>query len=227
VSPWAPGSDLSRREACCLAAVAFVMGLSLVLAFVAPEYFETSFTEEDHFIENLTVVALVAGAAVCAYRIWSLRRRRHGLFVTATVLLGLVYVFGAGEEISWGQRLFHVRAPAFFAARNAQHETNLHNLVVRGVELKSIAEHAQSVVLIGYLLLLPLACRHWARARATADALAIPVPRLRQSIGFALVYFGVVLIPSVRGGEVYECAGAMMMFVITTFPANRRAFARG
>jgi hypothetical protein len=38
-------------------------------------------------------------------------------------------LFIAGEEISWGQWLFHWETPAAMAAVNLQQETNLHNLV--------------------------------------------------------------------------------------------------
>lgn len=37
--------------------------------------------------------------------------------------------FVAGEEISWGQWIFHWQTPEALAAVNLQHETNLHNLV--------------------------------------------------------------------------------------------------
>ena len=40
----------------------------------------------------------------------------------------LAALFVAFEEISWGQHLFRWQSPAWFAERNAQRETNLHNL---------------------------------------------------------------------------------------------------
>jgi hypothetical protein len=46
--------------------------------------------------------------------------------------LGLAFVFflGAGEEISWGQRIFGIETPEAWAEVNVQRETNLHNLEV-------------------------------------------------------------------------------------------------
>ena len=41
----------------------------------------------------------------------------------------IVCFFVAGEEISWGQWIFHWQPPEALAAVNLQHETNLHNLV--------------------------------------------------------------------------------------------------
>jgi len=46
-------------------------------------------------------------------------------------LVILVLVVMAGEEISWGQRIFHWSTPENWAAINAQRETNLHNLATQ------------------------------------------------------------------------------------------------
>jgi len=47
------------------------------------------------------------------------------------VLLALVTLLLAGEELSWGQRIFEWATPAAFAKINAQGETNLHNLATQ------------------------------------------------------------------------------------------------
>ncbi|MET0201749.1 MAG: hypothetical protein ABW245_07835, partial [Gaiellaceae bacterium] len=43
--------------------------------------------------------------------------------------LGLLLLFAAGEEISWGQRIIGFRPPALFLEHNFQQESNLHNLL--------------------------------------------------------------------------------------------------
>jgi hypothetical protein len=44
------------------------------------------------------------------------------------LLLALIFFFGAGEEISWGQRIFHVATPGTYKKINALGELNIHNL---------------------------------------------------------------------------------------------------
>ena len=46
------------------------------------------------------------------------------------LVLALLFLFGAGEEISWGQRIFHIETPEAISAINVQHEITLHNLKV-------------------------------------------------------------------------------------------------
>jgi hypothetical protein len=43
-------------------------------------------------------------------------------------LLSLVMFFGAGEEISWGQRIFRIATPESISKINDQHEFNINNL---------------------------------------------------------------------------------------------------
>jgi tetratricopeptide (TPR) repeat protein len=42
-------------------------------------------------------------------------------------MMGLIVIFVAGEEISWGQRIFHFQTPPFFYQFNYQGEFNFHN----------------------------------------------------------------------------------------------------
>jgi hypothetical protein len=53
------------------------------------------------------------------------------LSTTASILCALVLFVMAGEEISWGQRLFQWETTGFFAENNIQGETNLHNLATQ------------------------------------------------------------------------------------------------
>jgi hypothetical protein len=56
-------------------------------------------------------------------------RQKRGLVVAGWFLMiGLGTIVLAGEEISWGQHIFHWQSSSGMAQINAQHETNFHNL---------------------------------------------------------------------------------------------------
>ena len=220
------GRQLSAIEVGCLVAVLVVAVVSLVLANVNRGYFEKVFTQEDEFIENLTVVGLAGAALVCGYRAWALRRARSRLFVSVSIFLAVMYGTAAAEEISWGQRLFHVKTPEFFAAHNAQRETNIHNLRIGSTQIKRVVEFARGIVLTVYWVALPLVWPFWRRGREVTDRLGIPMPRLRHAVVFVAASLLVDVIPSVRGGEVDECVIGMMSYIITAYPINVAAFRR-
>ena len=95
---------------------------------VNPDAFSKSFIIEDGFLEYATVVGIVAGLVLCIQRVVTLRHVRQIRFLTMTTMLALACLFGAGEEVSWGQRIFGIQSPEYFLNHNLQQETGLHNL---------------------------------------------------------------------------------------------------
>ena len=81
-------------------------------------------------------------------------------------LLAFACLYVAGEEISWGQRLFDIQTPEFFNEHNLQQETNLHNLFTGPIStmMKQTLEYAIAAALIGYGLGYPWMLRHRMRA---------------------------------------------------------------
>ena len=101
-------------------------------------------------------------------------------------MLALAAFYTVMEEISWGQRLFGIESPAFFAERNTQGETNLHNFLTgpESTRLKDLVEYTLASALIGYGLLYPLALRlGWAPA-LWFDQLGAAAPPLYLCIFF-------------------------------------------
>ena len=103
--------------------------LQLVVRFVSPELHDQYILgqREASLIELLTPVALIPGVVfgIMALRQWALLPNFSSRLWIAMVTLGAFYM--AGEEVSWGQWLFHWSTPETFARINDQNETNLHN----------------------------------------------------------------------------------------------------
>ena len=103
----------------------------------------------------------------------ALRDKRFWLFFT---LLSLACLYVAGDEISWGQRLFDFPTPEFFQTHNLQQETNLHNFFTGPISTltKQSLEYAIAVGLVGYgffypqLLLCGNRLAHWLERRGLA-----------------------------------------------------------
>lgn len=108
------------------------IGFSYALLFFLSKEELIRFTSEDHLFENLTTIGLFLSGLVFLllylnYRevndLGFLKTKRNIFFL----LLALLFFFAAGEEISWGQRIFGIKTPDAFSS-NVQHETNIHNL---------------------------------------------------------------------------------------------------
>ena len=92
---------------------------------------------EDNLIEWLQVLAYTSSSVLTF--LLSLRFREFSKIMFIIFLfLSIGFFFVAGEEISWGQRLFNIEADGIFDGeteipfleRNVQSETNLHNFGV-------------------------------------------------------------------------------------------------
>ena len=106
-----------------LAFSSLAMGNSL-LAITIPE---------DHFFELIGAFSFLVTSLLFFYGFWLARKspdKTRASLVKRFVYLGLalLFLFGAGEEISWGQRLLGFETPAAISEVNRQEEFNLHNL---------------------------------------------------------------------------------------------------
>jgi hypothetical protein len=218
--------NVSRIEKLVLAFVAITTLAGLALSYINHDFFKEHFVVEDGFTEWMTVVALLVGMVVCFRRVWLLRGQRPFSFLLMTTLLGLFFFFGAGEEISWGQRLFGIESSEFFQENNAQGEMNLHNLVVNDTKInKLIFGKGLALMMLLYLAVLIPLYRRKPVVQRFMDKLAIPIAANYQIVAYILVMLVVeVLMDSSKKGEMLEFSGSFVFLLNVAFPYNRSLF---
>lgn len=188
--------------------------------------FRNSYVIEDGFIEWLTVVGLLLCAAICFYRTFSLWSSKNKIFIFTLFFLGATFIFGAGEEISWGQRIFNVESSEFFKQNNAQGEINIHNLRINGVKINKII-FAKGIALVFFIylaILTPLYIKK-EKVRSFLSMLAFPLPKNYQIISY-IVALAVIelLIDSSKRGEMTEFIISFIVFLNLMYPRNNWLF---
>ncbi|MCA0921322.1 hypothetical protein [Pseudooceanicola nanhaiensis] len=216
---------MPRNHPLLLALLAlFVVGhvISIGVALYDPALYPVAVGQEDGPLEYLTAVFLFLAGLVLFRRAAQLRGHLPLYTVALTVLYGAMYVFVAGEEISWGQRIFGWSSGEYFVENNFQAETNFHNLVVGDHHLAStLFGNWLTPVLLLYLLVLPLL---WPRAKwvqGFVRALAVPVPAPREA--FLAVAASVIVLSLdfvYRNFELYEFAFSIISLMIFLSPWN-------
>lgn len=83
---------------------------------------------EDSVIEWSQVAVLLLAGLAYAWMAWLLWRNGRTRLAAFALLVAVGAVFLAGEEISWGQRLFGWVTPEQLEVINRQGETNVHNI---------------------------------------------------------------------------------------------------
>ena len=131
---------------------------------------------EDHYFENVGVISLFAASAISLFvymRALKMRDRIriHWIKLFVYSALAMLYFFGAGEEISWGQRIFHIQAPGAIAQENTQQELNIHNLAI--VEKNPIfnADNIFTMFWMGFAVAIPFVSLVWKRFKLFAEKL--------------------------------------------------------
>jgi hypothetical protein len=176
-------------------------------------------------VEWITVLGLLLGAAVCFTRIVQFRKLRSWLFLSITALLGLVLFFGAGEEISWGQRLLGIQSPEYFKQNNLQGETNFHNLMLGDFKVNKWIFSIFLTVFLGiYILVIPFLYRTKKWMQNFVTYCGIPLPKAVHIISFIILFLLTELIPNGKRAEILEGGTALLLFLIIRFPANKHTF---
>lgn len=208
-----------------LAAIAIVCVVSFIIHLWDPVYFAAVYAFEDRLVEYGTALFLLVASGILVSNALSLRAKGLTLAALLTAFYGLLFFLGAGEEISWGQRIFGWESSEFFQENNKQMETNFHNLVVGGNHLtKTVFGSGLTAVILLYLVVLPLLYPRVGVIRRLADRLAVPVPGLRHTL-FALAASLVIVAmgDQNRKWEVYELIFSLLMVSVFLMPQNRHA----
>ena len=215
---------LSLTEKLILILVAIMLIVGFILFYTNIPLFNR-YVVEDGLVEWLTVAGLIFGFVVCISRFFKLFKKRNWWFLTVTIVLGLLLFFAAGEEISWGMRILGIRPSEFFEKNNAQHETNLHNLVVNGVKINKLVFSLILTIAFGiYLVIVPIGYQKNRSIKNFFDRSGVPIPRLYQVVSFILLFIIVELLHHEKNAELLECGSALLFFLIVRFPKNYFVF---
>lgn len=217
---------LSLIEKLIMAFVLLLLLIGMALSHYDESIFRNSYVTEDGFIEWLTVLGLVMCAGATMYRIVTLWGQKKPLFIGVLAFVTVVFIFGAGEEISWGQRILNVETSEFFEQHNAQGEMNLHNLRVNGVKInKLIFAKGLGILFLLYLAVLTPLYRRKESVRRFLDRLAFPVPQNYHIIAYVVALIIVEgLTDSSKRGEMTEFAITFVVFLNLMYPGNLALF---
>jgi hypothetical protein len=216
-------NNISKTETGILTFILFMFVIGFILVFTNLSLFE-KYTGEDLLVEWFTVIALLLASFTCFARAFNLREHRTWVFLFTSILLGLVLFFAAGEEVSWGQRIFGIESPEYFKEKNLQGETNFHNLVLGGIKINLwVFSFLLTGVLAIYLLLIPILYSKKKWMQSFVRNWGIPLPKLYQVIGFLLLFI-TEFIPHGKRAELLEAGTALILFLIIRFPANAQSF---
>ncbi|NKI26298.1 hypothetical protein HCG49_06960 [Arenibacter sp. 6A1] len=217
--------NLTKFEKTAYGLLALLALIGLLLGLTNEMIFDTKYAQEDGPVEWGTAILLLCISVLSLYRLKRFWNHKKVLWKIGTFIFVILFFFAAGEEISWGQRIFGIESGEFFIENNAQGETNLHNLVVGEKKInKIIFSQLLFAVMFLYLIVTPILYRKLNWLKNLADNFAVPVVKWHHTIAFLLTTVLVALNPADRTWEVYELAFGIIFFMIFLRPLNQSIF---
>lgn len=217
--------NLTRTEKLAYLFLILVYILGIYFSNTNLTFFDEVFTKEDGFVEYGTAFLLVCSSILLFYRLLTLFKVKKIFWKIGILFMAAVFLFGAGEEISWGQRIFNVESSEYFIENNAQGETNLHNLVVEGQKVnKIIFSQLLTLILVLYLIVTPLLYRKFDAIKKLANLFAVPIVKWHHTIAFLLGTVLLMFMDSTRKWELYELAFGAIFFLIFLNPFNKNIY---
>ena len=119
------------------------------------------------------------------------------------LLIAIASIFIAMDEISWGQRLFRINLPQYFADKNFQGEMNFHNIQGFMADQWTIMKIV-GIIFIFYGLFLPVVTHLSTGIDNLRKKIFIPVPPLSLSPLFVIVFVFFVFHPLIKVDEIGE-----------------------
>lgn len=219
--------QLSKIEKIAYLILGLLVLFGLYLGITDEVYFDTKFAQEDGPVEWGTAIMLFGIFVLSLYRLITMGAKKKILWCIGTFIFAVLFLFAAGEEISWGQRIFAVESSEFFLKNNAQGETNLHNLMVGEKKInKIIFSQLLFLVMFLYLIVTPVLYRKQDWFKKLANNFAVPIVKWHHTIAFLVATVLVALNPSDRKWEVYELAFGVIFFLVFIGPLNKLVFER-
>ena len=211
--------NLSKGEVILIGLILVHVLIGIILYFTNMDMF-LAYVGEDRYIENLTALILFAASF---HFLWKAYKSKNKLLTASSIFLFLLFLFGGGEEISYGQRIFGFDTPDDYARLNRQGEVTVHNLNINGVDLNrlifsTILYVSAFIYFIGFPLLYQRS--KWLRSW---KYFMLPVPKLIHGILFTLFFLLILVTESDIKGcwEIEEFNLVSFLFLSFLFQQNR------
>lgn len=147
------------------------------------------FFREDGYFEYSGALWLFISSAIMFYAFKKAFQARndtgmHWVKLSVYLVFALLFFFGAGEEISWGQRILGIETPEALMEKNVQEEITIHNLAYFSeISVDDLFNVFWAVTTV----LIPFLALFWQKFRVWAERY-IPIVHWSIGILFTLNY---------------------------------------
>lgn len=184
---------------------------------------------EDNLFETLTALFFLTTSFFLA-KSYLASKNLYFFFLT------IIFLFGAGEEISWGQRYLGFHTPEVMEKRNRQNEFNLHNIDIfhpqnekgiskTGLEKLLSIDFLYNLFWLSWCVIVPVMSYYFNYFSLLFKKVKLPVPSLIIGVFFPFNFFVFFILRSftssdksdlfyMRFREIFECSTSLIFLMI-------------
>ena len=135
------------------------------------EDWAASLYPEDHYFETVGAISFLAASVISLFVYMRAVNKRyltsmHWVKLFVYWVLAMLYFFGAGEELSWGQRIF---LPRGLQQANIEEELKIQNLAIVENNTFLTGDNIYTLFWMGFAVAIPFAGLAWKRFREVAE----------------------------------------------------------
>jgi hypothetical protein len=172
--------------------VGFILVSSWALHYFLGKETMSELGKEDGLFEWLTAIAFLT---ISILFFLSYKSTRNIFYF----IMGIIFIIGFGEEISWGYRIFHYSLPETVQKSNVSQEFNVHNIEIfntmdlqkenkHGLERLLEIEFLFKIFTLAYCVALPFLVYHFRIVSRITSGIRLPVPPISLGFFFILNY---------------------------------------
>ena len=151
-----------------------IMVSYIILAYSTLGWGETwaaTLYPEDHYFENVGAISFLAATVISLFVYMRAVNKRsitsiHWIKLLVYGVLAMLYFFGAGEELSWGQRIF---LPPGLEQANIEEELKIQNLAIVEKNTFLTGDNIYTLFWIGFAIAIPFLSLVWKRFKGFAE----------------------------------------------------------
>jgi hypothetical protein len=152
---------------------------------------------EDSYFEGIGAAGFFITAIlflICSKMVRKMNRKGKWTWFVPIAFIGLavLFLFGAGEEISWGQRIFKFVTPDSLSTLNRQDEFNLHNFEIIDAGQFISVDRLFDIFWFTFTVIFPVVYLIFPSIRDGLEKLLgkiIPIPHWNFGVLFFINYF--------------------------------------
>ncbi len=168
--------------------IVFFLVVSYSVYLIFDESTISQLGREDGVFEYLTALFFLT-TSIVFFRMYLSQKN------LLVLLLSIVFFFGFGEEIAWGQRILGYHTPEFIHRINVQHDFTLHNIEIFNAHdfdhnLKTGFDKLLTITFLyklfwlGYCVLLPIGVIQIRSVSSLVQKIRLPIPPLSIGVFF-------------------------------------------